>query len=575
MARRCLSMLRAAAVPLTVAFLGALCASSVMVLQGRSDGARRSQLITAQMRYALQSLGNAPFEASPQAGGSPTVARALIQADQTTIARSLRALAAAPSPPRALTQVGAAMTAMELVTKHIYRIGAYGGGYNGRNGGKIPSLQARQEADLNRIDALLRGASRTYARSALTAKTEAVVGSVATIALLVIAFALIYRRSVWARRTAIGLAAENGRLLDASRIEAITDALTGLGNRRALIADLESRLSRPDPGHALTLALFDLDGFKEYNDTFGHPAGDALLTRLGTRLAQTVGGAGTAYRMGGDEFCVLAEAGNDGVAFAAQAAAALNETGDAFTIGCSYGAVRLHEEAGTPADAIRIADDRMYDYKGARASARRQSTDVLLAAVAERAPALNDHVNRVATLAADTALALGLSDPEVKRIVLAAELHDVGKLAIPDSILNCPGLLDEDEWCFIRQHTLIGERILNAAPSLAPAAQLVRASHERHDGHGYPDRLAADAIPVGAQIIAVCDAYDAMTSTRPYSKAIPHIDALNELRRCAGSQFHPGVVDAFCVITHTQPALHHHASPHPGRGVEDDARVVG
>jgi diguanylate cyclase (GGDEF)-like protein len=326
--------------------------------------------------------------------------------------------------------------------------------------------------------------------------------------------------------------------------QASHDALTGLPNRRALIA----ALSKGADGELL-LALFDLDGFKEYNDTFGHPAGDALLARLGDRLTRTLDGIGTAYRMGGDEFCVLAACdAQQGVTIAARAASALSETGEAFRIGCSYGIARLPHDASSPADALRIADDRMYEHKTSRVSAGRQSTDVLLKALGERSPGLSEHLSEVATLASATAQRLGLTEAEIRRIRLAAELHDVGKVAIPDSILNRPGPLDEEEWQFMRRHTEIGERIVNAAPSLAHTAQLIRSSHERYDGHGYPDRLACEQIPLGASIIAVCDAFDAMTSQRPYSQPITIAQALGELRRCAGAQFHPTVVQAFCEL---------------------------
>jgi HD-GYP domain-containing protein (c-di-GMP phosphodiesterase class II) len=148
-----------------------------------------------------------------------------------------------------------------------------------------------------------------------------------------------------------------------------------------------------------------------------------------------------------------------------------------------------------------------------------------------------------------TAERLGLPASEVKRIGLAAELHDVGKTAIPDAILNKPGPLDTSEWEFMRQHTVIGERILLAAPSLAPTAELVRASHEAFDGSGYPDGLCGEAIPLGSRIIAACDAFDAMISERAYRAGMSVEDAIAELRRCAGTQFDPHVVDEFCAVT--------------------------
>ena len=129
----------------------------------------------------------------------------------------------------------------------------------------------------------------------------------------------------------------------------------------------------------------------------------------------------------------------------------------------------------------------------------------------------------------------------------AGQLHDIGKLAIPDAILEKPSTLDEDEWAFVRRHTLIGERILAAAPDLGRVAIVVRASHEHFDGGGYPDGLAGQDIPLAARIVAVCDAFDAMVADRPYRAAMTPRAAEQELRRCAATQFDPVVVEAFCV----------------------------
>jgi two-component system, cell cycle response regulator len=235
----------------------------------------------------------------------------------------------------------------------------------------------------------------------------------------------------------------------------------------------------------------------------------------------------------------------------AGAAAALSERGEGFEIGCSYGAIELPAEAGDVAEALRIADQRMYAQKNAgRMSASRQSKEVLLRALAERNPELRNHLSGVALLAEATAARLRLAHEEIEQVRHAAELHDGGKVAVPDAILTKPGPLDEDEWAFIRRHTLIGERIVSAAPALTNVASLVRSSHERWDGGGYPDGLAGDAIPLGARIVAVADAFDAMTGPRPYSTARSEGEALEELRRCAGTQFDPAVVDAFIAAWH-------------------------
>jgi diguanylate cyclase (GGDEF)-like protein len=334
---------------------------------------------------------------------------------------------------------------------------------------------------------------------------------------------------------------------------ATTDPLTGLPNRRELYADLERRTARA--GSDAVLLLFDLDGFKSYNDTFGHQAGDALLARLGRALARAVEGRGRAYRLGGDEFCVLA--GADGRARLELASVvALSEHGDGFAVSASYGAVAIPEEASRAEDAMRVADQRMYAQKSsARASAGRQSTDVLLRVVAERHPDLEGHLDGVSRHAVAVGRRLGLDDDALDQLRLAAELHDVGKVAIPDAIIHKAGPLDESEWAFMRRHTLIGERIVAAAPALGPVAKLVRASHERWDGTGYPDATAGCDIPLGARIIAVCDAYDAMVSDRPYRRGRSAAAAMAELRRCAGTQFDPAVVDAFAAELAAQPRL--------------------
>ncbi|MEN3283794.1 MAG: hypothetical protein V7607_4934 [Solirubrobacteraceae bacterium] len=346
-----------------------------------------------------------------------------------------------------------------------------------------------------------------------------------------------------------------GTALRASRREletaATSDPLTALPNRRQLFADLERGTARGAP--AAVLLLFDLDGFKNYNDTFGHVAGDALLARLGHALARAVEAHGRAYRLGGDEFCVLADAGARAEVELA-ASAALSEHGDGFAVAASYGIVTIPEEASGAEDALRLADQRMYAHKSsARTSAGRQSTDVLLRALAERHPDLEGHLDGVSRLAVAVGRRVGLAEDAVDHVRLAAELHDVGKVAIPDAIISKRGPLDDDEWAFMRRHTVIGERIVAAAPALEPVAKLVRASHERWDGTGYPDAIAAEDIPLGARIIAVCDAYDAMVSDRPYRRGRSAADATTELRRCAATQFDPAVVEAFVAELVAQP----------------------
>jgi diguanylate cyclase (GGDEF)-like protein len=350
---------------------------------------------------------------------------------------------------------------------------------------------------------------------------------------------------------------ENQRILSHTHAEARTDSLTGLRNRRSLIADLEVQLGIAALGSPRALLLFDLDGFKEYNDAFGHPAGDGLLVRLAARLADAVGELGTAYRLGGDEFCVLVSAGRDGIdAMLAACSAALHERGEGFEVTTSFGVVLLPEEADTPTLALQLADRRMYARKGGRRmSAAHQSRDVLLRTLSERRPDLQLRLRDIGELALAVGRELRMGPEGLDEVSRAAELHDVGKIAVPDAILDKPGALDPVEWSFMRRHPLIGERILLAAPALRPVARLVRSSHERFDGGGYPDGLRGDEIPLGSRVVAVCDAFDAMTTDRPYRQALSEDDAIEEIRRCAGTQFDPIVVDAFCrVMARERPA---------------------
>jgi two-component system cell cycle response regulator len=338
---------------------------------------------------------------------------------------------------------------------------------------------------------------------------------------------------------------ENARMLRRREDEAMTDGLSGLPNRRRLMADLE--LVAEEPQRPTTLVFFDLNGFKQYNDTFGHAAGDALLARLGAALAAPLQAEGRAYRLGGDEFCALLEGRHDADGPMVQlAAAALSETGGGFAVTASYGVVVLPDEAGSANEALGLADERMYDHKrGGQFSSRQQARSVLLQVQSEREPDVNSHARSVADLALLVGRRLGLKSDALDVLARAAELHDIGKVAIPEEILRKSGRLTEDEWAFVRQHTVIGERILAAAPALAKVGQVVRASHERWDGTGYPDGLTAEQIPLEARVVNVCDAFDAMVSDRPYRNGIPPEQALAELERCAGSQFDPAVVSAF------------------------------
>jgi HD-GYP domain-containing protein (c-di-GMP phosphodiesterase class II) len=287
--------------------------------------------------------------------------------------------------------------------------------------------------------------------------------------------------------------------------------------------------------------------------------------RLGNRLAAVVEGHGSAYRLGGDEFCLLLDReAAEGDPLLAHAEAALSDAGNGFDIGSSSGSVTMPREAVTPELALKVADERMYAQKRTgRRSAEHQTRDVLLQILRERGPDQHDHLTAVARHSVAVARRMGLPPVVVDEVRRAAQLHDIGTIAIPAEILRKPGPLTDDEWAFIRQHTIIGARVLAAAPALRRVATLVRMSHERWDGGGYPEGLAGEQVPLAARIVALCDAYDAMVSPRTYRTAMSHADALDEVRRCSGSQFDPAVVEAFLAAVEAEGEGAPAAPPEP------------
>src|SRR3954453_17995255 len=237
---------------------------------------------------------------------------------------------------------------------------------------------------------------------------------------------------------------ENLTMLRNSQREALTDALTGLGNRRALMNDLRDALEGRSAQQPRALIIFDLDGFKHYNDSFGHPAGDALLARLGRSLEETVRDHGRAYRLGGDEFCALIDGDIEEAGVIESTGRALTEHGQGFEVAASHGVALLPREADDAAAALQIADQRLYGNKGARrrSSVGQQTRDVLLRILHEREPELHDHHHEVADLAVAVAEKLPMLPDEIDVMARAAELHDIGKMAVPDQILQKPGPLD-------------------------------------------------------------------------------------------------------------------------------------
>jgi diguanylate cyclase (GGDEF)-like protein len=508
--------------------LGTVALGAIVQFQSRVDETRQAQVVIAQMRNqqgALLAIAFDPAVAATVSTPGPAQTTERLTAAKKSLngsVISLERLGNSDAPAR----IGALNQDYFRFIDRLSELVATGGSHQAAlelgESQQPGGLETRLALEFQRADA-------RYGADASRSKTVASIGTLLAIVSLLLAFSVVYIHAARGRQR--------------NKRDAMTDALTGLGNRRKLFTDMAG-VGSHDQGGSVSVGIFDLDGFKAYNDTFGHPAGDALLGRIATRLASTVAGRGEAYRIGGDEFAVIAGTGH-GEELLADAQRALTDDGPGFFIGCSRGTTQI-VAGGTLEGALHEADQRLYANKRVRRSdAGTEARDTLLQVLVEQDAALVDHLRHVAELAASTATDLGLSDRQVELTRLAAELHDVGKLAIPATILDKPGQLTPAEFAFIQGHSLIGERIVLAAPALKAIAPIVRATHERVDGTGYPDGLVLDEIPICARVIAVVDAFDAMTSDRPYRAAMPDAVALDELHRHAGTQFDPSVVAAF------------------------------
>lgn len=335
-----------------------------------------------------------------------------------------------------------------------------------------------------------------------------------------------------------------GALAERQR-QTLEDPLTGLENRSCLERDIAAAVA--DPGRRTALILLELDDLQPYNGRFGIAAGDVAVRRVGQTLADWASSAsGKAYRIEGGRLAVLAPLGDGQLGELVLAA-----TGTVYARDGDLPLSRVHGEAALPDEArdaqgaIQVAEHRLALHRERQhRSARRQAQAVLVAALAARRPEAPEHMRVAVYRAISISRRLGVPYEELDDIALAAELHDLGLLAVPEAVLEKSGPLDEAERALIRAHPLAGERIIAAAPGLASVAALVRSSSERFDGSGYPDGLSGEAIPMGARVVAVAVAFAGITSPRPHRGAQSEEAALAELRRCAGSQFDPRVVEA-------------------------------
>jgi diguanylate cyclase (GGDEF)-like protein len=324
------------------------------------------------------------------------------------------------------------------------------------------------------------------------------------------------------------------------------DELTRLPTAIQLRADLEARRRQAGTEERLTLVLFSLEGLKKYNDSYGHACGDALIAWLARKLTDAVGSRAGVYRLRGGDFAVVLDTPSHVVEEAIRAAdASLSEIGEGFVIWSSFGAAVLPAEADTVSEALKLADRRTHAYRsspyaGPRAGHDPDMPDDPLEVLRFVRPRYD-----VAELAVAVGRRMGLAGSELEQLEVGAQLRDVGNMAIPAAVLAHPGELSDSEWRFVRLHTLVGERLLAANFGMEEVAALVRSSHERWDGGGYPDGLAGEAIPLGSRIVFVCSAFQDMTSDRSYRDALSAEQALDELDAGALTQFDPRVVAAF------------------------------
>ena len=328
------------------------------------------------------------------------------------------------------------------------------------------------------------------------------------------------------------------------------DKLTGLYNR----AYFEDELERLDDDRYLPLGLImgDSNGLKMVNDAFGHEEGDKLLKRIAEVFKSVCSDDDIVARVGGDEFAIILPYTNNekvtGIVSRIKEMCS-NGTVDPISPSIALGTAFKETESQDIKKVYKLAEDRMYNNKLVESKSIRSSIiSSLKKTLEERTHETEAHAKRLKELSMKLGRLMGLYDNELDELSLLATLHDIGKIAIPDYILGKPSSLSDDEWKIMKNHCEIGYRIAVASPELAPIANLILSHHERWNGTGYPQELKGEEIPLLSRIIAVVDAYDAMTNDRPYHGAVPNESALKELERCSGTQFDPYIVEKFIEI---------------------------
>jgi len=371
---------------------------------------------------------------------------------------------------------------------------------------------------------------------------------------------------------------ENAQLYAQLEQRSRIDVLTGLFNRRHFEEQLKDEVSRHSRyGDLFSIFMLDLDNFKAYNDAYGHPAGDMLLNQIGKIVKSSVRNVDHAFRYGGDEFVVILPqtASDDAYVVAERVRGQIAEEmgKKAIAVTCSIGLASYPADGVVADELVNVADNALYYAKrtgGNRIylsskilpkppanggitgiATRSDSMSViyaLVSAVEAKDPYTYGHSKKVNTYAVSLAGVIGLSPDEVSKVSTAALLHDIGKIGIPDKVLNKKEKLSGEDWEAIKAHPRLGANIIGNMPHLVPCVNSILHHHERWDGGGYPEGLKDEEIPIEARILAIADSFDAMSSTRPYRPALPLEQVVKELRQGAGLQFDPKLVEIFIGI---------------------------
>lgn len=351
---------------------------------------------------------------------------------------------------------------------------------------------------------------------------------------------------------------ESRQLEEKLRQMSLHDFLTGLYNR----AYLENELRRlaASREYPVTIICMDLDGLKLINDTFGHDRGDRQLKACAAILQDAFRGSDVVARVGGDEFTALLprtplDAGERAADRLRDKIERFNQEQEVHVpLSLSIGVACARDATKNLEEIFKQADDLMYRDKLNRdVNIDSRIMNALMIALEERDFITHGHARRLEDLCAAVGRKAGLGRSRIPNLGLLCRVHDLGKVGIPDSILFKPGPLTEDEWTIMRQHPEKGYRIAHATTELAGIADLILKHHERWDGRGYPLGLEKDEIPLECRILAIVDAWDAMTNDRPYKTAVSHETAVEELKRCAGTQFDPEMVEIFLKIIDAPP----------------------